>query len=80
MLTKQIADLATRELTARRARLERATGVLQSLDPKATLTRGYTITMDAAGRPVTSVKAIEAGMLLRTRFQDGEAQSVAAKR
>ncbi|MGA7215876.1 MAG: exodeoxyribonuclease VII large subunit [Terrimicrobiaceae bacterium] len=80
MLTQQIADLATRELTARRARLERATGVLQALDPKATLTRGYTITMDAAGRPVTSVKAIEAGMLLRTRFQDGEAQSVAAKR
>jgi hypothetical protein len=28
----------------------------------------------------SAIKGIEAGMLLRTRFQDGEAQSVAAKR
>ena len=65
----QIAEVVARELAARRARLERAAGVLQALDPQATLTRGYTITMDAEGHPLTSAKEIEAGMLLRTRFR-----------
>ena len=80
MLTQQITEVATRELSARRARLERAAGVLHALNPQATLARGYTITTDAEGHPLTSVKEIAAGMLLRTRFQDGEAQSIAAKR
>jgi exodeoxyribonuclease VII large subunit len=80
MLSQQIAEVVARELAVRRARLERAAGVLQALDPQATLTRGYTITMDAKGQPLTSVTRVEPGMLLRTRFQDGEAQSIAAKR
>jgi len=80
MLTQQITDFVTRELTAQRSRLERAAGVLHALNPQATLTRGYTITMDAKGQPLTSVTRVEPGMLLRTRFQDGEAQSIAAKR
>jgi exodeoxyribonuclease VII large subunit len=80
MLAQQITDIAARELAARQGRLERAAGVLHALSPQATLTRGYTITMDAEGHPLTSVEGIEAGMLLRTRFQDGEAQSIAAKR
>jgi hypothetical protein len=36
--------------------------------------------MDAEGHPLTSVREIKSGMLLRTRFGDGEAQSIAAKR
>jgi exodeoxyribonuclease VII large subunit len=80
MLAQQITELVTRELAAQRARLDRAAGVLQALSPQATLTRGYTITMDAEGHPLTSATGVEAGMLLRTRFQDGEAQSIAAKR
>jgi exonuclease VII large subunit len=50
------------------------------LNPQAILTRGYTITMDAEGHPLTSVQEIKPGMLVRTRFGDGEAQSIAAKR
>jgi len=80
LLAQRITEAVKRELTARRARLERAAGVLHALNPQATLTRGYTITMDAEGHPLTSVKGIDAGMLLRTRFHDGEAQSIAAKR
>jgi exodeoxyribonuclease VII large subunit len=80
LLSHRIAETASRDLTARRARLERATGVLHALNPQAILTRGYTITMDAEGHPLTSVREIKSGMLLRTRFGDGEAQSIAAKR
>ena len=80
MRVQQIAEVVARELAARRARLERAAGVMQALDPQTTLARGYTITMDADGHPLTSVTGIAAGMLLKTRFRDGEAQSIAAKR
>jgi exodeoxyribonuclease VII large subunit len=80
MLTQAIAEVVARELAARRARLERAGGVLQALNPQAILTRGYTITSDAEGRSLASAKEVEAGMLLRTRFHDGEVESIAAKR
>ena len=55
-------------------------GFFTRLNPQAILTRGYTITMDAEGHPLTSAREIKAGMLLRTRFDDGEVQSIAAKR
>jgi hypothetical protein len=35
--------------------------------------------MDATGRLLTSAKKIDAGTLLRTRFHDGEVESIAAK-
>jgi exodeoxyribonuclease VII large subunit len=80
MLTQTINEILARELAARRARLEGATGVLRALNPQAILVRGYTITMDSTGHPLRSAKDVEAGMLLRTRFQDGEAESTARKR
>ncbi|HEY5741966.1 MAG TPA: exodeoxyribonuclease VII large subunit, partial [Terrimicrobiaceae bacterium] len=80
LLAERIPDVVTRELAARRARLERAVGVLHAMSPQATLTRGYTITMDADRRPLTSATAIQADALLKTRFHDGEAVSIAAKR
>jgi exodeoxyribonuclease VII large subunit len=80
MLNQAITEVLAREVAARRARLERAAGVLQALNPQAILTRGYTITTDTGGRPLASAKEVEAGMLLRTRFRDGEVESVAAKR
>jgi exodeoxyribonuclease VII large subunit len=80
MLDQAMTEVLGRELAARRSRLERAAGVLQALNPQTILTRGYTITMDSDGRPLTSAKEVEAGMPLRTRFHDGEVESVAAKR
>jgi exodeoxyribonuclease VII large subunit len=77
---QKITELVARELAGRQARLERATGILRALDPQATLRRGYTITMAAEGYPLVSAAQVEPGMVLRTRFQDGETQSIAAKR
>jgi exodeoxyribonuclease VII large subunit len=77
---QKIAELLAREMAGRQARLERALGVLRALDPQATLRRGYTITMAPQGYPLVSAAQVEPGMVLRTRFQDGEAQSIAVKR
>lgn len=60
-------------------RLERAAGLLEALSPNATLARGYTITLDVEGRPLTSAKDIRPGGELRTRFHDGEIGSVVKK-
>ncbi len=80
LLSERLRETAIREITARRARLDRRVGVLHALNPQAILTRGYTITMDALGHPYTTSRAVEAGTLLRTRFHDGEVQSITAKR
>ncbi len=76
MLTQSISEIVARELAGRRARLERAAGVLRALNPEAILTRGYTITMNSAGHVLTSAQGIKAGLGLRTRFQDGEVESI----
>ncbi len=76
MLTQSISEIMARELAGRRARWERAVGVLRALNPEAILTRGYTITMDSTGRVLNSAQDIEAGLGLRTRFQDGEVESI----
>ena len=80
LLERQITELASRQLTARQTALQRIAGVLYTLDPSATLARGYTMTTNADGQPLTSAQQVQPGMVLRTRFTDGEAESVAAKR
>ena len=80
LLAERFREASRREIVARQARLDRAVGVLHALNPQAILTRGYTITMDASGRPYTSSQTIVEGTLLRTRFHDGEVESVTAKR
>jgi exodeoxyribonuclease VII large subunit len=80
LLAERLREVTRREIIARQARLDRAVGLLHALNPQAILTRGYTITMDASGRPYSSSHAIREGTLLRTRFHDGEVESITAKR
>jgi exodeoxyribonuclease VII large subunit len=80
LLAERLREVTRREIIARQARLDRAVGLLHALNPQAILIRGYTITMDASGRPYSSSHAIREGTLLRTRFHDGEVESITAKR
>ncbi|MFZ4681805.1 MAG: exodeoxyribonuclease VII large subunit [Terrimicrobiaceae bacterium] len=75
MILQRMGEPVRRELTARRARLDRASGILGSLSPEATLSRGFTITMDDSGKPLTTARKIATGTKLRTRFHDGEVDS-----
>ncbi len=72
----QLGKGAPRQLAAFRARLGRAGAILQTLSPEATLARGYSITCDAGGQVVKSALALRAGEGLRTRFCDGEIESI----
>lgn len=55
--------------TARVTELQR---VLASLDPKATLKRGYAVVTDGAGRYITGVAAAKAAGAMTLEFADGE--------
>jgi exodeoxyribonuclease VII large subunit len=60
---------------ARRIGVAHREAQLRALNPLAILTRGYSVTLDAQGRVVQSVKAAKPGMRLRTRVADGDFQS-----
>ncbi len=57
--------------------LRETSSKLRLLGPQATLDRGYTITTDAEGRLLRSRSSVVSGIVLRTRFADGETRSIA---
>jgi exodeoxyribonuclease VII large subunit len=58
-----------------RQRFLRADAMLRVLGPEATLRRGYSITTDAQGKLIRSVRTVTAKMKIRTRVSDGEFES-----
>ena len=50
--------------------------LLAAYDVERQLERGYTLTLDAGGRPLRSVVGLGAGSVLSTRFADGATRSV----
>ncbi len=77
LLQQGLAHRVAQRLQEDGARLNRAEGLLRVLGPQATLERGYSVTMDEAGRALTSVRDVRAGQKLRTKLSDGEVASTA---
>jgi exodeoxyribonuclease VII large subunit len=74
---RQRFERAGQELLIRRAeRLGRLKGLLRTLGPEFAFQRGFSITLAADGKIVTSVECLKPGDLMRTKFADGEAVSV----
>jgi len=67
--------LANTRLCEEKAMLERHSALLRTLSPSSALARGYTITMDASGRIVRSVRDALQSQEVTTRFHDGEVKS-----
>lgn len=73
---RQRFEKATRdELSQRREKLERLRGMLRALGPESAFQRGFSITLTADGKLVTSAAALKPGEKLRTKFSDGETTS-----
>jgi exodeoxyribonuclease VII large subunit len=60
-------------------RLVRLASMLRALGPESAFQRGFSITLDADGRAVTSADTLKPGDTVRTRFAKGEAESVVAR-
>ncbi len=76
---RQLAAGMQLSLKSRQAILESARQRLELIGPQAVLKRGYSITTDAAGRVLLSVKQITPGESLTTRLADGKIQSQNAR-
>lgn len=68
--------LLTRQVEQQRQRLSSLQRLLDSLDPRALLSRGYAMVRDDAGHVVSSAKAAEAAGHLRLQFADGDVRVV----
>ena len=56
--------------------LVRLRGVLRALGPESAFQRGFSITLGADGKIVTSAVTLKPGEIMRTKFADGETTSV----
>lgn len=71
---------ASSKLGSCKARVAEMTNFLRLLGPRQTLERGYSITLDANGRVVRSIKGLKVGDRIHTILADGEADSVVEAR
>jgi exodeoxyribonuclease VII large subunit len=71
----RIRAVTHKRLSETAARLNVLAAKLATLDPSATLARGYTITTDSNGRTLASVTAARTTGMLLTRFADGQVAS-----
>jgi len=74
-LAGQFERSARRGLDERAESLRRFASLLRALGPESAFERGFSITLDAEGRVLRSVDAVETGGLLRTKLRDGEIRS-----
>jgi exodeoxyribonuclease VII large subunit len=70
-LHRRLTAQTPRLLENAHQRFHRTEGVLRILGPDATLGRGYSITMDAAGTVIRTVAAVQQGSRIKTRVADG---------
>ena len=48
---------------------------VKNADPKTTLARGYSLTLDAKGKFIRNVSQLKSGDTIKTRLSDGEVLS-----
>ena len=77
-LQSALPDALQRGLRTRSSALERAELRLGLLDPQLVLGRGYAWLTDADRRPISSVRQIQPGQLVRATLADGEVDLVAS--
>ena len=74
-LRADLSRLMQKRLAQNEASLRRYESTLNALSPLQTLARGYSITLDADGRTVTSHQQLQPGQPLITRLHEGQVTS-----
>lgn len=79
-LARQVSREAPRAVTLPGPRLDLLAEKVRLLDPARLLERGFTLSLDASGRPLRRAADVKAGQTIRTRFADGEVSSTVRQR
>lgn len=75
-LHQRLERLGRDILTQRAERLSRLRGLLRALGPESAFQRGFSITLTADGKIVSSATSLKPGEMMRTKFADGEMTSI----
>ena len=70
LLAETVRAQRQRLLTTQQ-RIDRLLGQLEAMNPLAVLRRGYSLTEDAQGRPITSSRQVQIGERIRVRLYEG---------
>lgn len=73
--TERLTSAANRIIDSQRTALDAYAQRVKSADPRAILARGFTVTTDANGRPITSATQARTGDNITTFFADGKITS-----
>jgi exodeoxyribonuclease VII large subunit len=76
MLQHRVSHLIGQRMVRATEQLAAAGKLLQSLGPNAVLERGFSLTMNAAGRAITDAASVSQGERVRTQLARGEFESV----
>jgi exodeoxyribonuclease VII large subunit len=71
----RLARCGAHLITLRTQQLDHLRGLLRALGPESAFQRGFSITMGEDGKIIRFAATLRPGMLLRTRFADGQAAS-----
>jgi exodeoxyribonuclease VII large subunit len=74
-LRRRLATASATRHAAQSASLSALRAQLEAVAPERTLARGYSITLDAQGRPIRDAAAVAPGSEIRTRLERGELRS-----
>ena len=76
MLGERLSARAAAAIERLRSSLEKHAGLLRTLGPEATLERGFTVTLDAAGRVVREASQLQQGDAFQTRLYKGRVHGI----
>jgi len=70
--TRDLPRQTSDQLAARRSLLHARSDTLEAIGPRAVLERGFSVTVDEAGRAIRSTDGVEVGALLTSHFSHGQ--------
>ena len=71
-LYSRLNSAVERDILTKKNRLLTIDSILKSTNPERVLDRGYSMTMDTDGKPVTSIAGLKEGDLLSVVLRDGK--------
>ncbi len=74
-LDRSLKNALDHQLDNKAKKLNQLAGMLRTLGPESVLSRGYSITLDAAGKVVTKESDVSSGDVLTTKLHQGELSS-----
>ena len=75
-LSERLVGALDKLIEKKRNGLQICEGKLKAFNPAKVLDRGYSLTLDSSGRPITDCQSVRPGDTIQTRLANGTLESV----